>query len=96
LFDQQKYQEAMKGFMEAVRLKPDYADALMNVGSCYGLTGNYREALVWFDKAIAVDPGLAQAYFFSAVTWERLGNPVRAAELYKKAEELKAIAPRKN
>jgi tetratricopeptide (TPR) repeat protein len=96
LFEQQKYQEAMQGFMDAVRLKPDYADALMNIGSCYGLTGNYREALTWFDKAIAVDPGLAQAYFFSAVTWERLGNPTRAAELFRKAEELKAAAPRKN
>ena len=96
LFEQKKYNEAMQGFMDAVRLKPDYADALMNIGSCYGLMGNYREALTWFDKAIAVDPGLAQAYFFSAVTWERLGNPTRAAELFRKAEELKAAAPRKN
>jgi tetratricopeptide (TPR) repeat protein len=48
---------AVDCYREALRLKPDFANAWNNLGSCYGRLGHHREAAEAFEKALADDPG---------------------------------------
>ena len=81
---------ALKRYTEAVRLKPDYADAYMNMGSCYGVAGQYDQALVYLEKAVFYDPKLSQAYYMIGVTWKNKGNEQMANQYFQKAEMAKA------
>jgi tetratricopeptide (TPR) repeat protein len=81
-------QEAMTRFLKAVQYKPDYADALMNLGSCYGMMGQYDLAIQYFDKCIAVDPSKAQAWYFAGITWRNKGDEGKAAYYLGQFERL--------
>ncbi len=48
-------------YEEALRLRPEYAEALNNLGSLKARKGNIAEAISLFEKAIARDPTLSAA-----------------------------------
>ena len=50
-------ERAIGCYREAVRLKPDNANAWNNLGSCYGRLGRHQEAAEAFENAAATDPG---------------------------------------
>ena len=56
-----QYALAIIYYQQAVRLKPDFADAWNNLGSCYGTLGRHQEAAAAFEKALAADPGNERA-----------------------------------
>lgn len=62
LFKEQKYNEALKEFLDAARMVPSNPLAANNVGYIYFKTGQYKEAVQWFEKTIALDPSRAVAY----------------------------------
>jgi protein O-mannosyl-transferase len=79
---------AMGHFAEAVRLKPDYAEAHYNWGLALALAGRLPEAVSHYEAALRLRPD-------SAVMQEKLGNalvnlgrPEEAAARYRKALEL--------
>ena len=49
-------QEAMALFKEALRLEPDFVEALNNMGAALLITGSWDDAKAYLRKAIAVDP----------------------------------------
>ena len=49
--------------------------------------GSDREALVWLQKAVALDPELARAWINYGVALRRTGNPAGAEAAYRKALE---------
>jgi tetratricopeptide (TPR) repeat protein len=51
-----KYQECVNAGLEAVKLKPDYADAYNNLCSAYTLLKEYDKAIEACNKAIAIKP----------------------------------------
>jgi len=51
-FNQEQYGKAESSFREAIRLKPDYADALVNLGSTRQALGNLADAAKLLRKAL--------------------------------------------
>jgi tetratricopeptide (TPR) repeat protein len=59
-----EYDEAIAEFTQAIKLKPDYAEAYFWRGSAYAdNNGMYDEAILDFDEAIRLKPDYAEAYF---------------------------------
>ncbi|HAD11049.1 MAG TPA: hypothetical protein DCF33_01290 [Saprospirales bacterium] len=48
--------EAIEAYNAALRLNPNYADAINNTGNAYASMGKFPEALAAFDKAIQLKP----------------------------------------
>jgi len=67
--NQDKFDEAMRDFGEALKINPRSADALVARGNLLVKQGKIEEAVADFDKAIASDPLNAAAY-------EGRGRPV--------------------
>lgn len=51
-----KYDKCVEAYSEAVRLKPDFADAYNNMCSAYSLLKQYDKAIEACNKAIAIKP----------------------------------------
>jgi tetratricopeptide (TPR) repeat protein len=50
--------------------------------------GAYTEAISYYDKAIELDPGLAEAYYFRGLAYGDLDEHQRAIENYTKAIQI--------
>jgi tetratricopeptide (TPR) repeat protein len=48
--------KAVFHYKEALKIKPDYATALYNLGTSVLKKGNYNEAVSYFNKALKIDP----------------------------------------
>lgn len=57
-----KFDLALLDLNEAIRLKPDYADAYVNRGDLLRQQGNYYCAMADLDNAIKIDPNSSGAY----------------------------------
>ncbi len=58
-----KHEEAIKAIKEAVRLKPNFANAYINLGNWYNELGRYDEAVEAFTNVIRIAPRFAYSYF---------------------------------
>jgi tetratricopeptide (TPR) repeat protein len=74
LAEQGHLEEAASHFSEALRIMPDYADALNNLGSAQGRMGKPREAVKYFSEALRIDPEYGEAHYNMGIIQERLGN----------------------
>jgi tetratricopeptide (TPR) repeat protein len=82
-------QKALDMYKRILKIKPDYADAIHNVGYInYEYKHDYNTALDCFSKAIKADPTFTQAYFNRAKTYEKLNNKVSAKQDYQKVISL--------
>ena len=45
-----KYQEAIEWYDKALKIDPNYVDALNNKGIALNNLGKYQEAIEWYDK----------------------------------------------
>ncbi len=61
-FRQNKYYDAINYFVQAIQKKPDYAEALMNLGNSYYRLKEYKKALYYTQKALKINPKNAEAY----------------------------------
>ena len=59
---QVEYENAIKHFTEAIRLKPDLAGAYFNRGVTYAFRGEFDDAVKDFDKVIQLQPDSAEPY----------------------------------
>jgi Flp pilus assembly protein TadD len=57
----QRYDEAISNLHEAVRIKPDYAEAWTNLGNALFQTRRFPEAADAFAKALSINPNLEPA-----------------------------------
>ncbi|MDX1935478.1 MAG: tetratricopeptide repeat protein [Flavihumibacter sp.] len=59
------------------------AEEYLQEGHAAGVTGNYTQAIALFDKAIATDPQLKEAYIKKAFSYENLKKDKAAVAAYK-------------
>ncbi|MDI6741254.1 MAG: tetratricopeptide repeat protein [Smithella sp.] len=65
---------------EAIRLKPDLAEAYNNRGNAYGDMKDYQRALEDYDEAIRLKPDYAHSYYNRGLTYYEMGNHLQAIE----------------
>lgn len=61
LLERGALQQAEMSLREAVRLRPDYAEAHNNLGIVLAATGRLEEGIAHWRRALAIAPGFADA-----------------------------------
>lgn len=80
---QGRHAEALKHFKQTLKLRPDFAPAHNNMGAALASRGHLKSALPYFEQAIKLDRYFTSAYENLALTYEYLGQPDEAAEIFK-------------
>jgi tetratricopeptide (TPR) repeat protein len=74
-------------FLQAIKLKPDYAEAFYNCGVAEHKLKNYDAALVYFTEAIRIDPTLMESYYGRGLIFElKKDYPAALADFRKYLE----------
>ena len=63
-----RYQDAIESCKQAIRIKPDYAEAHYNLGVAYANLGRYQDAIEAYKQAIRIKPDYAEAYLILALS----------------------------
>ena len=87
LYKEGKYQEAMNSYKQALRIKPDWAEAHNNLGLTLNKLGQQAEALSHFREALRLNPSLAEAHNGLGETFFQQGKFDLAVEQYRQALE---------
>jgi tetratricopeptide (TPR) repeat protein len=88
----ERYGDAIVVFKEAVRLKPDFAEAWNSLGNSYVSIAFYRSAIGCYQKATRLKPNYAEAWWGLGGSYARSGN--RSAAL-RAVKELRRYNPQK-
>ena len=89
LAEEGKINEAVYHYNEAIRLKPNYADAYINRGAFYGGQKQYQLAIENFNKAIALKPDSAKAHYNRGTAYFYIGQYQLAINDYNEAVRIK-------
>ena len=75
-FNKKEYVKAAGIFQKGLKQFPDNEEMLMNLGNTYGMSKNYEKAIGTFNKVVALNPNNKQAYYYLALTYQAIGDPV--------------------
>ena len=89
-FKREDWDVAIACYSEAIRLKPDYADAYYNRGIAYSKKGESDAAIKDFSEAIRLKPDDATAYYNRGNAYSKKGDKAKANADFAKADELEA------
>lgn len=82
------YEDAMRYYKRAVELKPDYANAHVNLGNMYMIKeGRLKEAEEEYKIALRIQPEYSVAYFNLGLLCMAVGDKERAEYYFTKAIE---------
>ncbi|MDE0014091.1 MAG: tetratricopeptide repeat protein, partial [Candidatus Poribacteria bacterium] len=84
-----KIDMAIAAYSEAIKYKPDYAEAYVNRGGVYNEKGEFNKAIADLNKAIQLNPELAEAYVNRGNAYSSKDDFQNALENYNMAIELK-------
>lgn len=85
--------KAMAVFEKALELKPDYIDAIYNLGNTQRDLKTYGWAQYNYQKVIELDPEYINAYNDLGITLQHLGRIPEAVEKFNLALELDPVRP---
>jgi tetratricopeptide (TPR) repeat protein len=88
LAERGKTNEAWTALTQLLGEHSDNHHVCYGMGTLHAISGDFKESIKWFDKAISAFPYFVEAYFNKAVSHQKLfdiGNAVRA---YRKVLEL--------
>ena len=88
LADQNRNEEALADFEDAINLNPQRWQALHNRAVCYAMQGDYERALADFDRTIEIKPDYANARFNRGEIYYEQGEYRRAIDDYNQAIRL--------
>jgi len=91
LFQENKENKAVDFMLEAIKVKPDYADAYESLGVIYGRHEKYTEAIKLMNELSVVDPGSVMAHTNKSLYLMKLGK-IEEAEEEKAQATLKTFA----
>src|SRR5687768_18564402 len=57
-----QFDQAIEVFKQAIKLKPDYAEAHNDLAIAYSALGRHREAIDSLQRAVHFQPGFAEAW----------------------------------
>lgn len=84
--DKSKIETALKHYVRAVEIFPDYPSAYNNIGTIYFMFyRDYSSALVYFKKAEKADSLSSETVYNLAYTYEMTGDTAKALIYYEKA-----------
>ena len=79
--------EAMRLFKESIRINADKPSAFAYYGRYFQLTKNYRQAISWYKKGLAVSPWYWDCYEWMHETWLKLNQPDSALAILQQAQQ---------
>jgi len=82
--------DAKKSYEQALKIKPDYVEAMNNLGTVYYAKKSHRRAISWYRKALRVAPESPR----SSSIYMNLGTAHFARKEYDKASEAYRTAMR--
>lgn len=85
LFENNKFEEAIRFYSEAIQLNPDYASAYFNRALSWTNIGNYKEARRDIEKAAEFEPNAADVLYVKGVISEYEHNFDDARAWYEKS-----------
>ncbi|MEM9620193.1 MAG: tetratricopeptide repeat protein [Pseudomonadota bacterium] len=78
-------EKAPDAYKQSIRLDPKNADAHVNLGRLYQLSGNLKHAKRHYELAITARPGHQLAYYNLGTVFDELDEMGKAADYYMKA-----------
>jgi tetratricopeptide (TPR) repeat protein len=75
--------QARKNYEQAIKLKPDYVEALNNIGTVYYAKKSYRRAISWYNRALKISGSESR----SASVYMNLGTAYFSRKKYQDATE---------
>ena len=92
LMQAKRFAQAEKKFAQAVKLDPNFAEAYNNLAFTLRKqgSGNYKQSLAYYNKAIELKPKLAEAYMYRGVLYTQMG---RKADAQADLASLKKLDP---
>lgn len=87
------YARAEKNFLEALKLSPDFVNALGGLAATYMAQGRYEEAVQKLDRAVRKEPKLAQLRFELGKAYRGIGDAGKAREEFQRAAQLAPDTP---
>lgn len=91
--EEDRYNEAISHFDEAIALSPRFPLAYINKGIAFRKMRRYDEAIGWYDRIIEFRPGYKKAYYNKAVALFLKGDIPASKEAIDKALELDPSYP---
>lgn len=89
LIQQEKPEDAIAAYDEAIRLKPNFAGAYNDRGGAKNMLGRHEDAIADRNQAIRLKPDFAEAYSNRGLTKNDLGRHEDAITDYNRAIRLK-------
>ena len=86
----QNDQLAVKHFEQAVQRNPSAAVAWAGLGTSLVKLGRTSDGIAKLQRAIALAPDMDEAHYMLGMAYQAAGDPVRAQESFKKAEQLRS------
>jgi len=81
-------EKAITYYRELVVLDPDFPNGFLNLGSTYGLLGNYKEAISAYEKELYIRPRSPLAFFNLGRVYMLMGRRPDARDAFRKALEI--------
>jgi superkiller protein 3 len=81
---------AIASFEHAIQRDPRAAVAWVGLGTSLNKVHRPAEAIVKLQRAIALEPGMGEAYYALGMAYQSSGDKVNAAAAFRKAEQLAA------
>ncbi len=85
----ERYEEAIDAFHEAIRIKPDLAEAHYELGGVYFKQRSFNEAIKCYQQAIRLKPDNPEAYFNMGLAYINLQQWNDVIESFTQAAHLK-------
>jgi Tfp pilus assembly protein PilF len=92
-YQKKDYPEAEKHFLEALKMNPDFVNALAGLATTYVAMGRYDDAIAKLERAIRKEPKLPHLHYELGKTYQAAGNPTLARQEYQRAAELAPDSP---
>jgi Tfp pilus assembly protein PilF len=92
-YEKGEYELAEKYYLEALRAKPDFGNALHGLGKTYLAMGRAPEAIARLEKAAELSPELAYIYFDLAKAYSLNREYKKAHDAYNKVVQLDLGSP---